>query len=215
MAHHGLAPGHQLRRSQALLWHLLHQPRAEVRGWLGHRCGVSHTGRQHQAEGRVFLGGIERRLPVYHLVDQNAQRPPVYRQAIGFLLDDLGSHVLRGSTHRVGLPVPEVLGEAKVRELQVAGLMDQDVLRFQIPENDEHAVQVVNGRGDLCRINPRSVLAKLLLCTEKCEKLTAVDQLHGDVQAAWVLKGSQHADDERTLDTGQHVLLVDDMLRLL
>mmetsp|Transcript_68415 Transcript_68415/g.160432 ORF Transcript_68415/g.160432 Transcript_68415/m.160432 type:complete len:201 (+) Transcript_68415:215-817(+) len=109
----------KLGRAKAALRHLVDEPATEVLRRFGHCCRKSHACREHQGQHCRFLGCVERRLTVQHLVGEDAQGPPIHHQAVGALLHDLRSHILGCSTHRVGLSILKVLCEAEVGELQM------------------------------------------------------------------------------------------------
>ena len=70
----------------------------------------------------VFI--TEGRLPADHLIDQNAQSPPVNRFAVAFVQQDLGCYVLWGATKGVGSGAGlDDLREAEIRQLGVASVV--------------------------------------------------------------------------------------------
>lgn len=56
---------------------------------------------QDVGKGRVPVLTLERSRAVQHLVDQDAQGPPVYGAGMSAALDDLGRDVLLGPDERV------------------------------------------------------------------------------------------------------------------
>ena len=68
-----------------------------------------------------------------HFVDNTAETPPIYGLVVALLLDDFGREVFGRAADGHGLFVFEVegAGEAEVGDLDVAGLIKQDVLGFE------------------------------------------------------------------------------------
>lgn len=71
-----------------------------------------------------------------HLVDEDAQSPPIHCLSVPLVEDDLRSDVLRCSTDGKGSALGEHLGEPKVRQLQVPIISDEQILRLEISEDD-------------------------------------------------------------------------------
>lgn len=66
----------------------------------------------------------ERRSTGDHLVDQDAQRPPINSEVVALHVQDLRSEVLGSSTERLGVLVGcKELGESKVGKFDVARLL--------------------------------------------------------------------------------------------
>ena len=83
------------------------------------------------------------------LEDKDAKRPNVGSLVVGLVGDDLGRHVLRGPTERPSPLLPnQLLGETKVGQLDVAGGVEEQVLRFEISVDDASGVKVVEGKDD-------------------------------------------------------------------
>lgn len=54
--------------------------------------------------------------------------------------------------------------------------VQQDVLRFQVPVDDVEGVEVAQGAGDLCRVEPGPGLQEAALSLE------VIEQLEGNTQ---------------------------------
>mmetsp|Transcript_82673 Transcript_82673/g.256767 ORF Transcript_82673/g.256767 Transcript_82673/m.256767 type:complete len:219 (+) Transcript_82673:148-804(+) len=67
-----------------------------------------------------------------HLVDEDAEGPPVYGLPVALVEQDLWGNVLGRAAEGVR-PMVDDLREAKVRELHVAVEVDENVLRLQVP----------------------------------------------------------------------------------
>lgn len=70
-----------------------------------------------------------------HLVDQNAERPPVHRATVALVQQNLWSDVLGSPADRVGA-FAHGLREPEVDHLEVATRADHDVLGFQVAVAD-------------------------------------------------------------------------------
>ena len=88
-----------------------------------------------------------------HLVGEDSERPPVDRLAMAFIKEHLGGQVLRRAAQSVRARLA-ILGEPEVGQLQVALLVDQNVLRLQVTVDNVERVQVLEHQSDLCRVEP-------------------------------------------------------------
>ena len=84
-----------------------------------------------------------------HLVDDAAEGPPVHLLPVALFLDDLRGEVLGGAADGLGELVPHELGEAEVRELEIAVLADEDVLGLEVAVDDAVGVEVLECEEDL------------------------------------------------------------------
>lgn len=88
------------------------------------RHGVNVTGPVYLAAEDLLVDpeGIvvkERRVAGQHLVDEDAEGPPVHRLVVALRLDDLGRQVLRGPAQGPG-PVSYPLGKPEICDLQMS-----------------------------------------------------------------------------------------------
>ena len=77
-------------------------------------------------------------------------------------LEHLWRQVLGCATERLGLPVPGYahLRQAKVRQLDVPGTVDEDILRLQVPIQNIHRVKVLERQENVRSVKLGSVLLK-------------------------------------------------------
>ena len=77
---------------------------------------------------------IERKSANHHLVHHHPDSPPVHGPAVVVVLQDLGRQVLRRPAECLGgfTPLDVLLAEAKVCDLDVAVLVQQEVLELKI-----------------------------------------------------------------------------------
>ena len=102
---------------------------------------------------------VERVDARQHLIGEDAERPPVHGLAVALVQEHFGGEVLRRATQRISARLA-VLGETKVCELQVALLVDENILRLQISVNDVQRVEVLEHQRDLRGIEPNRVKGK-------------------------------------------------------
>jgi hypothetical protein len=69
-----------------------------------------------------------------HLVEEDAECPPVDGLSVAFVEEHFGGEVLGGPTERVGAALAD-LGEAEVGELEVAGVVDEEVFGLEVATN--------------------------------------------------------------------------------
>lgn len=96
---------------------------------------------------------VERVNASDHLVGQDTESPPVHRLAVTLVEEHLGGKVLRSAAESVS-PRFAVLSETEVSELQIAVLVNENVLGLQIAIDDLHRVQVLKHQGHLRRVEP-------------------------------------------------------------
>mmetsp|Transcript_20310 Transcript_20310/g.64899 ORF Transcript_20310/g.64899 Transcript_20310/m.64899 type:complete len:256 (+) Transcript_20310:89-856(+) len=94
----------------------------------------------------VVLLVRERREPAQHLVDQNAQRPPVHRLVVARAVQDLGRQVVGRAAERVraSARVHVLLRQPKVGQLHGGARRrggQQQVLRLEVGVNDAFCMQ--------------------------------------------------------------------------
>merc|ERR1719491_2758369 len=119
---------------------------------------------------------VKRRVPGQHLVDEDAQCPPIDALAVAFALDDLGREVL-GRAAEGPRPVLYLLGEAKIGDLEVAGEVEQQVLGLEIAVDNAVVVQRLQRHDDLRGVEARVVVVELASLAQVREELTSDDVL--------------------------------------
>ncbi len=83
-----------------------------------------------------------------HLVDQNAQSPPIHFFSMSLVQNHFRSDVFRSSTDCEGSAFSQDLSKAKVSKPQIAVFVDQQVFRFEVSEDDVLGVKLLEGQGD-------------------------------------------------------------------
>ena len=104
-----------------------------------------------------------RRAPREHLIDEHPHRPPVDRLPMPLRLNNLGREVL-GRTAQRPRPILNLLRKAKVGHLDVARLVDEQVLGFEVPVDYARAavlVQVLEPQPNLRRVESPVLVLEL------------------------------------------------------
>lgn len=139
---------------------------------------------------RVLRARGAERLPAgEEHIHEHAKAPPVHGAVVPVSKDILGRDVAWGATERVcAVALIEDLGKAKVTELGVAVVVDEDVLGLEVAVHNVALVQVLQGQNDAGNVEPRQGLlhalhpalplrvcdcARLLCRTEVCAGQTA------------------------------------------
>lgn len=120
-----------------------------------------------------------------------------------------------------------MLGESKVRDLDVTVGTQKNVLRLQVTVDDVEGVEVVECQSDLGSIKlgyrvgetllvrPEARTSTHLALPEQAEELAACHKVHDHVEVVDVLEGSPQVHKERVTNTDQHLSLRVGVLDLL
>ena len=102
-------------------------------------------------EELLLVFPVERRLAHQHLVQQHAVRPPVNTRPVRLVVNDLRRDVVRRPAERLGgRPIPDaLLAHAEVRDLDVALLVEHDVVQLEVAVDDPVWVEVHYANQDL------------------------------------------------------------------
>ena len=189
--------------------------------------GEANVVAQDVGKGGGPVLALEGRGAVEHLVDQDAQGPPVDGAGVAAALDDFGGDVLLGADERVGAEVGDarlgvhhgqgrlagarprddhgghaagvrLLGQVKVRQHDVAALVQQDVFGLEVAVDEAHEVQVLERSRHLGRVEPGVVLEDALAGArlQGPEELAAAAVFHAQIQVVLRLEGVVEGDDE-------------------
>mmetsp|Transcript_46168 Transcript_46168/g.118971 ORF Transcript_46168/g.118971 Transcript_46168/m.118971 type:complete len:309 (-) Transcript_46168:476-1402(-) len=157
----------------------------------------------------VHLGGvfrIERRSAVCHLVDEDAETPPVYILAIALIVNNLRSKVLGGTAEGIGFGIGGhlFLNETKICQANVAIEVQEDVLRLEISVHDSLRVKVLEGSNHLSSIEPDLLQGEPSLLLKMSKQITSVHVVENQVQLLWALESKLEADHEGMGHLSQH-----------
>lgn len=143
-----------------------------------------------------------------HLVDQDAQRPPVDREIVALVHYHLRGQVLRRAAESLRrLAIRESFGEAVVDDLEVAVLIDEHVFKLEVTVHDSLAVQVADSHRNLHGVKRDNGLGQSLSCLEHLVELSAADEGHHEVEPSLRLEQIVHAAEERVVTAKQDILL--------
>ena len=100
----------------------------------------------YQLIHRLLVRVVKRRKANNHLVDQNADGPPVDCVVVPLVLDDLWSQVFRRpSEGACEIAVCHLFGKSEICEVQVTVFAHQNVFRLDVSVDDLLVVQVPDG----------------------------------------------------------------------
>ena len=135
----------------------------------------------------------------HHVKHKGAKAPQVGRLAVAAVNDNFGGHVLQGAAEgaRGGVGPLELLAHAKVREDNVPGVVEHNVLWLEVAVHNVAAVEVLEGQRDLRRIKAGLWVQEDRLAAEHAVQLTATQERHHQVQAVVGLEGVLEADNKR------------------
>mmetsp|Transcript_20183 Transcript_20183/g.47156 ORF Transcript_20183/g.47156 Transcript_20183/m.47156 type:complete len:246 (-) Transcript_20183:444-1181(-) len=137
----------------------------------------------------VEIGAVEWRQADCHLVQQNAQAPPVYSFSVTLLEHNFRRNIIRRPDNSIrSLLRDSVLGESKVGELDKPIHVQEDVLRLEIAIDNIHFMQIFQSHRNLCSIEGHPVLLKSLLPFNKREDVAPVDKIQNKTQFIVCLK---------------------------
>eukprot|EP00981_Chlorochromonas_danica_P007266 scaffold1623_cov165-Ochromonas_danica.AAC.18 len=174
------------------------------------RTVSAHTGpsRTCRAEGR---------LPREHLIEQDAQGPPVDLRPVAVgqtTVQLLGREIGRSAANSVHATMRHgaVASEAEVDELDVAVLVQQKVLRLEVAEDDLSALKMLQSAEDLPEVELGFGHAERLLLAEQAVQISARQVLEQEEEVLAVLRGAQQLHGEgEGLQGLQDLLLVADV----
>lgn len=93
-----------------------------------------------------------------------------------------------------------MLGESKVRDLEVALGIKQNILWLQIAVNDFVEMQAPDGLNKLGSVKTRPFLVELLVRTQVVKELSTVAEVHDEVEFGVSLECVVELDDEWAYD---------------
>ena len=116
------------------------------------------------------IGASEGWCSGQELEHENSQRPIVCADVVSLVEDDLWSHVLGSAAKRPRLSAHhQLLGEAKVHQLDVSSPIQQQVLRLQVSVDNPSRVEVVKGFNNTSGVKPRCTIVKVPSIPEKTD----------------------------------------------
>eukprot|EP00960_Hanusia_phi_P066499 766409-Hanusia_phi.AAC.2 len=107
------------------------------------------------------------------------------------------------------------VGEAEVRELEVAVGVDKDVVRLQVTVDDPLVVQILQCQHHLCHVLPRPLLAQASDALQESVAVSSLHVLHDQVEVLARLERADQLDHKRTVDRRHDRLLCLDVFELV
>lgn len=151
---------------------------------------------------------------MYHLLNQNPKRPPVYRLAMALVHNNLRCDLLRRATQCLRLG-GAVLGEPEISDLQVAVTVDQHVLGLEVALDDVLAVQVFEDECGLGSLVACFHFVETVDRAEVGEEFAALNKLKEYLEVLVILGLALVVDDEGVVDVGHYKNFIFDMFDLL
>ena len=111
----------------------------------------------------LFVTLSKRTSKLANLISDAAERPDIGLPVVAFALEDLGTHVERGSDARKRLEslTAKLPGQTQISHFQSAVIIDKDVRRLQISVHDSFLVHVLQRSCYLVNVFNDSLLLKV------------------------------------------------------
>ena len=144
-----------------------------------------------------------------HLINQDAQCPPIKGSIMSWPNNHLWRQVLRRPTERVWLFCFWFynLGQTKVSKHDVAILIEQDILRLQVSVEDVWLVQVAKSQCNLSSIELSLLFTESLFFWQVFEEFASLNEVHNEVDSVRLLEHIVHANDEWVIHLVQNQFL--------
>ena len=124
-----------------------------------------------------------------HFINKDAYGPPINSFVVSCMADHFWGEILGctavGHGHFIGL---KHLCETIVNDLNVARLVDHDILKFQVSVHNAFCMELSNCNNDLCGIKFDNFFRESLLLLKDFVQLTTVNEWHNEVKAGFRLK---------------------------
>ena len=89
------------------------------------------------------------------------------------------------------------LADAKVGEFDVAMLVDEYVLWFEVAIDDTPTMQVLDCEDKLCSVEASFLLAEITFAGDEHKKVTTIDKIGNEIQVRLSLECVMQAEKER------------------
>mmetsp|Transcript_84176 Transcript_84176/g.148800 ORF Transcript_84176/g.148800 Transcript_84176/m.148800 type:complete len:208 (+) Transcript_84176:473-1096(+) len=146
-------------------------------------------------------------MTTQELEGQNSQGPPVHCNGVTSRGNELRGKVVGSATRCVSF-TNHHLGQAHVCQLDISIFVEQQILRFQVTEDDLFAVQVLESENDTsCVELCMGFLAEEALLVVRSIKLSTQGQLQEEVKCLGSVISLIELDNERRITHDLNVLL--------
>ncbi len=144
---------------------------------------------------------VEGTPPGQHLVEQHAQRPPVHREGVVLPAQDLRRDVVGGAAEGGGgVSLPDaLLAHAVVGQLDVALVVQEDVVQLEVSVDDAALVEEVECQADLGRVESGVLLRESALALHVEHEVPAAHELDDEEEPARRLEARVQPDQERVV----------------
>lgn len=139
---------------------------------------------------------------------------PIDRLVVALGGNDLWGKIV-GRTTESPRDIDDLLGEAKVGDLEVAMAVEKQIFGLQVSIDNVHVMQVLKREDNLGSIKLGYRIGKALGLAQQTEELATLDKVHDHVKVLCVLESTPEGDEKGVLDTRQHAALVVSVLDLL
>lgn len=144
------------------------------------------------------------------LPSKDAKGPPIDHVIVALLVNDLGSHIVwRTTQYRRLLIFIKFGSQSEINQLNVAILINHDVLSFQITIHQFVFMKVTQNKGQLERNNLRLRFCHSLLLRQMGVQFSTLDKWHEDVELLERLETVRKLDHEWMTQCVEDLLLID------
>lgn len=156
----------------------------------------------------IIATSIEGRESNNHFVGQDSESPPIYWEAVSFLVENFRCQIFWGTAERVSLSIAfEDLGKTEVSQADVTIFVHQDVLWLKISVDDMLFVQVANCKSYLNSVELCLLFWEASAVSQVHEQLTSSNKSHNEKDFLFSLEDVVHANQERVIGLHENLLL--------
>lgn len=176
-------------------------------------CAEAYLAKQYLLVDANVRRIVKGWVTTQHLVDEHTECPPIHRLAVTFRLDNLRGEILWRAAQRPG-SILYPLREPEIGDLDVTFVIQEYILRLEVPVDNVQAVQVLDREQNLGGVEPRDVVRELDGLSEVTEEFAAGDVLETHEEVRGRLEAGVEGDDEGMTDGLQYAPFVVDVLHL-
>ena len=150
------------------------------------------------------------------LIDDYTSGPPVDAFVVARFCQDLRRVVLRSATRcRSQVLVVQLPGHAKVNNLQIALVVEHQVLQLEVSVHDVLFVQSAKAYDKLPGQEFYNLFVEPFIILQNLVELTALQQVHHKVQSSICLEDVVHLAQERMVQCRQNLELIESRRNLV
>ena len=145
--------------------------------------------------GVAVITCVEGRETNDHFIGEDADSPPIDREGVSRVLQNLGSKIIGSSTERERLCVwLQNFRETEISQANVTIFVHEDVLGLEITVDDLFIVQSADGHADLDSVEPGTVFREALGLAQVHKELSSPDKPHDKEDLGVSLEHIAHSD---------------------